>query len=142
MHRVILVCLILSCFGCSDKETTYVFSPEAVESGQELLSVLEIGTYTDSGQPWCSNSVSGISCTGALPPLGCAGAVTFGDFTIYGPTTGSFFNSLTESIVVDEGAKTITLQSGISVSFDHSPDKKLWLIMYSPTCGKRYAKAS
>lgn len=88
--------------------------------------------------PLTMTAVSGFEESGP----GCAGVVTFNDFTIYSWTSATFFGSIPEAVkIVDvAGVGSITLvstttgHSGLKINYDYNTG----YVFFGPGCSRRY----
>lgn len=126
MKYIILVLLLV---GCSETKNTYVQqSPASIDS---TSLGLEPAVYTELN--WVGNN--------------CSGLTTFaGDFSIYSNFSGSFFNSVQESIFVNEADQTVELLTNgtgnmhLKFSYEYIESDDEWEITYGPNCSRRYRR--
>ena len=133
MKKFIILGLI-GLVGCGDKTSvTNVYGqPQSLEPLSVSSLSLESAVYTELG--WIEDS-------------GCLGLVTFlGDFSIYSNFSGSFFDSIKESIFVNEADQTVELLDATTghknLKFEYDFDKASgnWAISYGPQCSRWYRR--
>lgn len=126
-----MVLMILTVVGCGDKAP----SSEPSSNNQTLMQSsqeIEPGVYTEL--QWSNGSYN-------VPPDECHGyALMSGDFAIYSQTSGTYFNSITEDMVVDGSAQSVAFSSGLKFFYKYIELDDEWQITYGPGCARRYRK--
>ena len=140
--RLIIILTAVFVVGCAEGGE----SSPASSVGATNATALKIGpgTYTLASNRWCTED----SCNFLAPPPGCAGLVTFLDFTIYSDTSATFFHSEEEDVLMNTESRTIVLSSnktgnmGLEIYYDYHEPLDIWYVGYGKGCGRVYRKTN
>lgn len=140
MLIITLTTVVVFAAGCGEDKSTQQYQVKGSSAAEYQFPM----TFSAAGLPFCSSG----SCSYSSAPGACSGVIMFDDFTIFSETSGSFFSSIQETILIDEGNQSVTLTTnqtshqGMSFSFSYIQASDLFEVTYAPNCGRLYRQVN